>query len=120
MSEADQRKDAIGAQSPTKTEELDSEKGGHIDSGSEEGSEFDLLAYHEHNAGRLVIDPEYAAVSHFSYISTRLHMLDSWFREARIEFGDSVAKKLKLTKDGTKVLWPQPTDDPEDPQNVRV
>jgi hypothetical protein len=40
-------------------------------------------------------------------------------REAKIEFGDTVASKLKLTSDGTKVLWPQPTDDPEDPQNVR-
>lgn len=62
------------------------------------GSEIDLLLYHEHNAGRLVVDPE----------------------EARIEFGDAVAKKLKLSSDGTKVLWPQPTDDPDDPQNVRV
>lgn len=25
--------------------------------------------------------------------------------------------KLKLTKDGTKILWPQPTDSPLDPQN---
>ena len=41
-------------------------------------------------------------------------------REARIEFGEAVAKKLKLSADGTKVLWPQPTDDPEDPQNVSV
>lgn len=36
-----------------------------------------------------------------------------------IEFGEEVASKLKLSSDGTKVLWPQPTDDPEDPQNVR-
>ena len=41
-------------------------------------------------------------------------------REAKIEFGEAVAKKLKLSKDGTKVLWPQPTDDPEDPQNVNT
>lgn len=40
-------------------------------------------------------------------------------REAKIEFGEEIASKLKLTADGTKVLWPQPTDDPEDPQNVR-
>ncbi|KAF8157050.1 MFS general substrate transporter [Crassisporium funariophilum] len=38
-------------------------------------------------------------------------------REARVEFGDEVASKLKLTKDGSMVLWPQPSDDPEDPQN---
>ena len=41
-------------------------------------------------AGRLVIDP----------------------KEAEIEFGPEVASRLKLSKDGTKVLWPQPTDDP--------
>ncbi|EMD34576.1 hypothetical protein CERSUDRAFT_116742 [Gelatoporia subvermispora B] len=58
-------------------------------------SEFDLLSYHEHNAGRLVVDPE----------------------EAKVEFGEAVAKRLKLSPDGTKVLWPQPTDDPEDPMN---
>ncbi|EPQ53473.1 MFS general substrate transporter [Gloeophyllum trabeum ATCC 11539] len=57
--------------------------------------EIDLLAFYEDRAGRLVVDPE----------------------EARIELGDAVASRLKLTKDGTKVLWPQPTDDPEDPQN---
>lgn len=27
----------------------------------ESHSEIDLLAYHEHNAGRLVVDPEYAS-----------------------------------------------------------
>ncbi|KAI0937647.1 hypothetical protein AcW1_001527 [Taiwanofungus camphoratus] len=58
-------------------------------------TELDLLSYHERNAGRLVVDPE----------------------EAKIEFGEDVAKRLKLSRDGTKVLWPQPTDDPEDPQN---
>jgi hypothetical protein len=40
--------------------------------------------------------------------------------EARIEFGDEVADKLKLSEDGTMVLWPQPRDDQEDPQNVRL
>ena len=40
--------------------------------------------------------------------------------EAREEFGDEVTAKLKLTKDGRFVLWPQPSDDPEDPQNVRL
>lgn len=40
-------------------------------------------------------------------------------REAKIEFGEVVARRLKLSADGTKVLWPQPADDPEDPQNVR-
>ncbi|KAI0826521.1 MFS general substrate transporter [Trametes gibbosa] len=72
-----------------------SEKLHDRDSSSNAGSDFDLVAYHEHNAGRLVVDPE----------------------EAKIEFGEQVAKKLKLSDDGTKVLWPQPTDDPGDPQN---
>lgn len=39
------------------------------------------------------------------------------YREARIELGDAVASRLKLSRDGTKVLWPQPTDSPKDPQN---
>ncbi|TFK66337.1 MFS general substrate transporter [Pluteus cervinus] len=60
-----------------------------------EGSEIDLLSYHEHQAGRLIIDPA----------------------EARIELGDAIASRLKLTQDGTTVLWPQPTDSPRDPQN---
>jgi len=38
-------------------------------------------------------------------------------REARRELGEKVASKLKLTEDGTKILWPQPTDSPMDPQN---
>ncbi|KZV68357.1 MFS general substrate transporter [Peniophora sp. CONT] len=61
----------------------------------EHGSLIDLYAYHEQRAGSLAIDPE----------------------EAKAEFGAIVAEKLKLSPDGTKVLWPQPTDDPEDPQN---
>ena len=43
----------------------------------------------------------------------------SALREAREEFGNELASKLKLTKDGRLVLWPQPSDDPADPQNVR-
>lgn len=39
-------------------------------------------------------------------------------REASLEFGEDVASALKLSKDGSKVLWPQPFDDPRDPQNV--
>jgi hypothetical protein len=38
-------------------------------------------------------------------------------REAKIELGAAVAARLKLSEDGTKVLWPQPTDSPLDPQN---
>ncbi|KAF7312893.1 Efflux pump rdc3 [Mycena kentingensis (nom. inval.)] len=57
--------------------------------------ELDLASYHERNAGRLVVDP----------------------REAYKVFGPDVARSLKLTADGTTILWPQPTADPEDPQN---
>ena len=36
------------------------EKGSDVQvSMSNAGSEIDLLEYHEHNAGRLVVDPEY-------------------------------------------------------------
>ncbi|KAI0264618.1 MFS general substrate transporter [Gloeopeniophorella convolvens] len=58
-------------------------------------ADFDFTAYHELRAGRLVLDPA----------------------EARIEFGADAAARLKLSPDGTTVLWPQPTDDPHDPQN---
>lgn len=37
--------------------------------------------------------------------------------EAKAELGEAIAAKLKLSSDGTKVLWPQPTDSPLDPQN---
>jgi len=60
-----------------------------------EQEEINLTTFHEQRAGRLVVSPE----------------------EARIEFGEAVASRLKLSKDGTKVLWPQPTDSPYDPQN---
>jgi hypothetical protein len=40
-------------------------------------------------------------------------------REAEKEFGREVAALLKLSDDGTSILWPQPTSDPEDPQIVR-
>ncbi|CAK5272185.1 unnamed protein product [Mycena citricolor] len=66
--------------------------------GVEEGKSvesIDLYSFHEQAAGRLVIDPG----------------------EAAIEFGEAFASRLKLSRDGTKVLWPQPTDSPHDPQN---
>ncbi|KAJ7347580.1 MFS general substrate transporter [Mycena albidolilacea] len=70
------------------------EKRSSNESGSAQ-SDIDLLTFHEHRAGRLVIDPE----------------------EAKIELGEAVASRLQLSADGTKVLWPQPTDSPLDPQN---
>ena len=38
-------------------------------------------------------------------------------REAKTELGEVVTEKLKSSEDGTKVLRPQPTDSPRDPQN---
>jgi hypothetical protein len=38
-------------------------------------------------------------------------------REAKAELGEAVASKLKLSRDGKSILWPQPTDSPNDPQN---
>jgi hypothetical protein len=79
---------------------------------SNNGSEIDLLSFHEQNAGRLIIDPECVFTT---VIAARM---DSGIdRKAKIELGTAVAARLKLTKDGTKVLWPQPTDSPKDPQN---
>ncbi|KAH7882827.1 MFS general substrate transporter [Phlebopus sp. FC_14] len=57
--------------------------------------EIDLFQYYEQAGGRLVIDPQ----------------------QAKVEFGEALASRLKLSQDGSKVLWPQPTDDPNDPQN---
>ncbi|KAJ7931194.1 MFS general substrate transporter [Mycena leptocephala] len=73
----------------------DSEKNDAEHSLTEDSSEIDLYSFHEQAAGRLVIDPA----------------------EAKIEFGEAFASRLKLSRDGTKVLWPQPTDSPDDPQN---
>ncbi|KAF7310193.1 Efflux pump rdc3 [Mycena indigotica] len=74
-----------------------SSKDGHPDKrpGQQTRGEWDLVSYHERNAGRLVMDP----------------------REAEEAFGTEVARKLKLSADGGTILWPQPTNDPEDPQN---
>ncbi|KAF9041214.1 MFS general substrate transporter [Panaeolus papilionaceus] len=80
------------------TEKVDAEKQERASNASHSqgsASEVDLYSLHELHAGRLIIDPE----------------------EAKIELGEAVAARLKLTKDGTKVLWPQPTDSALDPQN---
>ena len=79
--------------------------------------EIDLTKYHEQRAGRLVLDPKCVCyISFFLYaFLIRGYPRNS---EARVEFGDTVASRLKLSLDGNFILWPQPTDDPEDPQNV--
>ncbi|KAL0060322.1 hypothetical protein AAF712_012888 [Marasmius tenuissimus] len=62
----------------------------------ERDDKIDWNAYYEQNAGKnLIVDPE----------------------EARAEFGEAAASTLKLSSDGTKILWPQPSDSPLDPQN---
>ncbi|THH09580.1 hypothetical protein EW145_g1919 [Phellinidium pouzarii] len=78
-----------------KTSATGSVKDHKSDGGSSHSSEVDLANYYEEKSGSLVVDPE----------------------EARIEFGEAIASRLKLSRDGTKVLWPQPSDDPNDPQN---
>ena len=80
----------------------------------DDASEIDLYSFHEQNAGRLIIDP--------AYVNPSLHLNPSnsfsrFFREAKVELGPTVAARLKLSDDGTKVLWPQPTDSARDPQN---
>ncbi|KAK7451020.1 hypothetical protein VKT23_012696 [Stygiomarasmius scandens] len=73
----------------------DVEKHSDRPDGSSIDEEIDLATFHEKRAGRLVVDPE----------------------EAKIEFGEVFTSKLKLSRDGTKILWPQPTDSPNDPLN---
>lgn len=67
-------KDATGAQKVVDNDDIDSEKAAHAGSGSVDDSEIDLLMYHEHNAGRLVVDPEYAT-SFCLRVSTPLKVL---------------------------------------------
>ncbi|PBK81144.1 MFS general substrate transporter [Armillaria gallica] len=79
--------------------DIDSEKHGGDSAPSialqEDATEIDLATFHELHAGRLDIDPA----------------------EAKIEFGETFASRLRLSRDGTQVLWPQPTNSPRDPQN---
>ncbi|GHJ89596.1 hypothetical protein NliqN6_5998 [Naganishia liquefaciens] len=49
----------------------------------------------DHSDGRLVVDPE----------------------EAKIEYGEEIASRLKVSRDGKYILWPQPSDRADDPQN---
>ena len=43
---------------PTRDSVNEVEEKGRDRASSQAGSEIDLVAYHEHNAGRLVVDPE--------------------------------------------------------------
>ena len=42
----------------TSVDEVDEKGQDKQESTSQDGSEIDLVSYHEHNAGRLVVDPE--------------------------------------------------------------
>ncbi|KAI7947182.1 hypothetical protein MJO28_009090 [Puccinia striiformis f. sp. tritici] len=55
----------------------------------------DLNYEYETGSGRVIIDPV----------------------EAEVELGKPLASQLKLDKTGKVVLWPQPSEDPNDPQN---
>jgi len=89
------------------------EKNDSLDLEKVEELGIDLTSFHEKRAGRLVIDPEFVAWR----LLLVFQFLHVYLREAIIEFGHAVASKLKLSCDRTKVLWPQPTDSPLDPQN---
>ncbi|KAL1661633.1 major facilitator superfamily domain-containing protein [Schizophyllum commune] len=81
-----------------KKSDLDKQPPGSVASKEVQGDEpddLDIYDLHVKRAGRLVVDPE----------------------EARVEFGDVFASRLKTTDDGKTILWPQPYDTPEDPQN---
>ncbi|EGG10739.1 uncharacterized protein MELLADRAFT_103158 [Melampsora larici-populina 98AG31] len=52
------------------------------------------LAY-EKGQGKVIVDPN----------------------EADIEFGEALASRLKTDETGKMILWPQPDDSPDDPQN---
>lgn len=75
----------------------------------------DIFSIHD----RVVLDPRYVSRKPaFSNHILVLHGHNTLIREARLEFGDDVVDTLKLSKDGNYILWPQPSDRPEDPQNV--
>jgi hypothetical protein len=87
---------AAATNNPSKDSEKDAASDVQDEKHVHSDTPIDFNKYQTERAGRLVIDPE----------------------EAKIEFGEAVASKLKLSRDGKKVLWPQPSDDPDDPQNV--
>ena len=81
----------------------------------DDASEIDLYSFHEQHAGRLIIDPAYVCPLLLAYIPRTEYFHDS--REAKKKLGVAIAAQLKLSEDGMKVLWPQPTDSPLDPLN---
>ena len=80
-------------------------------------SEIDIYSFHEQYAGCLIIDP--AGYVFLFLPLLKNHQIDhvNISREAEKELGVAVAARLKLSKDGMKVVWPQPTNSVLDPQN---
>ena len=74
MAEDKNTSPAIEAQSLKGSEQQDEKA--RVRGSVESGSEIDLLSYHEHNAGRLVIDPECAPCS-FAIAGPRLNTFPS-------------------------------------------
>ena len=91
------------------------EKKDRTEDNCDDVSEIDLYSFHEQHAGRLIIDPA-CVCPPLLFLRVKL-IIFTLFSEAKIELGAAVAARLKLSEDGTKVLWPQPTDSPLDPQN---
>ena len=108
--------------------DLDKQPLGSVASKEVQGDEPDDLDIHDlhvKRAGRLVVDPECVCIPpppfpcyrHGARRSRGAHSFIPTHREARVEFGDVFAGRLKTTDDGKTILWPQPYDTPEDPQN---
>jgi hypothetical protein len=91
----------------------------------------DLNYEYERGSGRVIVDPaeaEIEVIQQFlvfyeprrqAHVIIRLWgrlILDLTFRSSR-KLGKSLAAQLKLDKTGKVVLWPQPSADPNDPQN---
>ncbi|KAK0237954.1 major facilitator superfamily domain-containing protein [Armillaria nabsnona] len=83
--------------------DIDSEKhtGNSAPSVVLQEEDVDLATFHELHTGRLVIDPAYKLLL-FNY-SPHIQLFDT-FREAKAEFGEIFASKLKLSRDGTKSI----------------
>ena len=80
MSEEEKSDGVVRSEKAAPSESIDSEESPHL-----HGSDAEL-ARADHNLGRLVVDPE----------------------EAKAEFGEEYASKLKRTPDGKWICWPQP------------
>ena len=72
-------------------------------------SEIDIYSFHNQYAGHLIINPGYVFLFLPLLKNCQIDHINI-SREAKKELGVAIAVQLKLSKDGTKVLWPQPTN----------